>query len=445
MVYELVEVDRLKTGDDNVRHDVGDVNELAASMKAGGVLQPLLVDEADLVVVAGSRRLAAARMAGLTVVPVMKRAFTPQERLETMLVENLQREDLTPLEEAEALQRLADLGLTQRQIAARVGRSQGHVAKRLSLLALPQAVQQQVAKGTVTLPDAQELAKLKDAPDVVAKIAQGGTKAYGQSISSQVEQEVTKREREKKRKELTDALVAKGEPIVEIATDEYGYRVNLPDGVREVRKEAYTAEFVEMDPKKHAKLECHGVFVHPRSMETVEVCTKPDSHPSKADQIKAQRQKEAAARRKEEKAFEEMNERRRSFVRDQIAARVDKDGLLELAYLALTRPHRWAYYDVGVEYRLACGLAKLEVPEEVANLEQVEWDLVLAVEAEKSATARMRVTMAIAAAQFEVMLGNGREGAWANEAPWFEWLKKRGYEMSETEKKLVEGDKDAPR
>jgi len=434
--YQEVPVGELKMAADNVRQKVGDVSELAESIKAGGVLQPLLVNEADMVVVAGARRLAAAKKAGLKVVPVVKRTFTEQERLEAMIVENLQREDLTPLEEANGFKRLVEMGLSQRKIAAQVGRSQGHVAKRLALLALPEKVQKQVDSGGITLPDAQELAKLKDDPKRVEQLAAQGKSTYGASISSQVETELGKRTREKKRAAAADALRKKGENVIDAPTDTYGYRVSLPAGVKEVRKEAFTAEYVEMDPKKHAKLECHAVVVDPREFKPVEVCTKPDSHPSIADRQKAERQKEAAAAAKAKQAFKEMTERRRQFVADQVKARVDKDALIEIAYLALT--HEGHYYGTADEYEMAFDLLGLEKPgEDVANKGEIDWGVLLDAEAEKSATARARVTMAFAAASFEIFLD--RDGSWYAQRPYFAWLVKRGYELSKYEKEMTNG------
>lgn len=441
--YELVSIGRLKPAEDNIRQDVGDVSELAASIKAGGVLQALLVDETSMVVVAGARRLAAAKKAGLKEVPVVLRSFTEQERLETMIVENLQREDLTPLEEASAFKRLADLGLTQRQIAERVGRAQSHVAKRLSLLTLPEAVQKQVDSGGITLPDAQELAKIKDDPTLVEQLVDAATKkgAYAPSISSKVAQEQTRRETEKKRSAAKSALEKAGEKVIDVETDVYGFRVQLPEGMKEVRAQAYTAEFVEMAPAKHAKLECHAVYVDPREMKPVEVCTNPDSHPSKADQIKAERQKEAARVKKAREAFDAMTARRRDYVEVLIQARVDRDALLELAYLALMKGERWSYNASADEFELACELLRLEKPgDEVAGHDQIEWDVLLDSEAAKSASARHRVTLAIAAGKFEI--GLERDGRWTDDRPYFDWLKGRGYELSAYEKSLLDDASD---
>ena len=205
----MIAVGDLKVADDNVRFAVGDIADLAATLTEHGVIAPLLVREDDLLVVAGARRLAAAKKAGLKQVPVIKRKFTEQERVEVMLVENLQREDLQPLEEASGLKRLSEMGHTQREIAKRVGRSQAHVAKRLSLLELPETVQKAVDSGGIKLEAAQQLAKLKDNPKAVERIVKAALEDAGskseirqayatEDVSRKVSSEIAKAERLKK-------------------------------------------------------------------------------------------------------------------------------------------------------------------------------------------------------------------------------------------------------
>src|SRR4051812_28031558 len=135
-MFELVEIDRLVGAADNLRRNVGNVTELAASIRSIGVLEPLLVTPAvdGFAVVAGHRRLAAARKAGLEVVPCVVREMSEVERVIAMVVENEQRSDLSPIESAEGYFRLIDMGITQKELAKKVGRSAKHVASRLALL-----------------------------------------------------------------------------------------------------------------------------------------------------------------------------------------------------------------------------------------------------------------------------------------------------------------------
>jgi ParB/RepB/Spo0J family partition protein len=138
---------QLVPADDNPRDSSGDVSELARSIASNGVLQPLIVvlePEFGYRIVCGERRWRAAIKAGLRAVPCLVRALNDLQRQEAMLIENLHRRTLRPVEEARAYDRLLKLGYTQTRIAERLGRSQGHVCRRLSLLRLPKEVQIQV-------------------------------------------------------------------------------------------------------------------------------------------------------------------------------------------------------------------------------------------------------------------------------------------------------------
>ena len=126
---------------------------LADSIRRHGLLQPVVVRRVDgrYELIAGERRLRAARRAGLDKIPVIVRDAHPEDRLELALIENLQRENLSPLEEAEAYRHLVDeYGFTQEEVAERVGKSRPAVANTLRLLGLPEAVKAQLEKGELT-------------------------------------------------------------------------------------------------------------------------------------------------------------------------------------------------------------------------------------------------------------------------------------------------------
>ena len=141
--------------------------ELEASIRQQGVIQPLLVrrlDDEDYELIAGERRLRAAERAGLTHVPVYVREVTEAESLEMALVENIQRDDLGPLEEAAAYQKLMiEFGHTQEQIATRVGKSRPAVANALRLLRLPDSIKKDLARGRLTAGHARVLLSIDDA------------------------------------------------------------------------------------------------------------------------------------------------------------------------------------------------------------------------------------------------------------------------------------------
>ncbi len=148
--------------------DDAKLKELAASIKAHGILSPILLrrEGGRLEVVAGERRLRAARMAGLVVVPALVKEVSSGEALEMALVENLQREDLNPIEEAEAYLRLQDeFGLTQEEVARRVGRDRSSVANALRLLRLPKRVRADLIAGALSEGHARALLSLERGAD----------------------------------------------------------------------------------------------------------------------------------------------------------------------------------------------------------------------------------------------------------------------------------------
>ncbi|MBS7299972.1 MAG: ParB/RepB/Spo0J family partition protein [Eubacteriales bacterium] len=145
--------------------DTQALEALAESIRQAGVLQPLLVVEngARYRIVAGERRYRAARMAGLQSVPCVVRDMTEQERMEAALIENLQREDLNPIEEATGIRALMEeCGYTQELAAKRVGRSRPAVANLLRLLQLPESIRELVKAGELSAGHARVLAGLAD-------------------------------------------------------------------------------------------------------------------------------------------------------------------------------------------------------------------------------------------------------------------------------------------
>jgi ParB family transcriptional regulator, chromosome partitioning protein len=142
-----------------------ELQELTESIRAHGVLQPLIVTRGDregyYVLIAGERRWNAARLAGLSEVPVIIREATDQERLELAIIENVQRSDLSALEEAEAYRQLAeDFSLSHEAIAAKVGRSRVTVTNTLRLLKLPDSVKNALVEGKIAQGHARALLAL---------------------------------------------------------------------------------------------------------------------------------------------------------------------------------------------------------------------------------------------------------------------------------------------
>lgn len=163
----MVKVTSIEPNREQPRKDFNEeaMGELAKSMKVYGVLQPLLVQKKGdyYEIIAGERRWRAAKLAGLKEVPVVIREYTKQQTMEIALIENVQREDLNPIEEAKAYQRLIqEFELKQEEIAARVGKSRVTITNSMRLLKLDERVQEMLIQNQITGGHARALLTVED-------------------------------------------------------------------------------------------------------------------------------------------------------------------------------------------------------------------------------------------------------------------------------------------
>lgn len=442
----MIPLGQLHPAKDNPRADVGDVTELAASIKAVGLLEPLVVmpQSKGYLIVCGARRHAAARMAGLQEVPAIVREFTEADRVEAMLIENLQREDLSVLEEAEAYARLVKLGLSQRRLAERVGRSQSHVSKRLALVGLPPEAAELVVSGGITLEDAQELAKLpkKAIPGVVADAKRYGANQAHYSIL----QATRAVENEKKVKALLAELEANGEPAV---TCPGSYQA--PRGHAIVDPRAWNPSYVKFEIAAHKKQPCHVVGVQPDG-GAIELCSDPKRHPQPKPDATPKMTKEQREEKRQREELESAGERRRAFVRELIAGKVSKDDLVAIALPGLLKADSegWALAGWLLRVDLPAGAPDEEPPEgwpthqDYLEADPEVIEAAFYERAAKSTTERLRVSFAAAAAELEQCLIYGFTwGAlrWTAQAElYLDVLRAHGYEISSAETTKLEAD-----
>ena len=164
------------------RFDEGTLRELADSIRSSGVIQPLLVrrvQSGEYQLVAGERRLRAAQLAGLTRVPAIIRDHDDRGMLELALIENIQREDLNPIDEAKAYQALVDkVGLTHDQLSERVGKQRATITNSLRLLTLPAEVMDMVSRGTLSAGHARAVLSLENRGDQLAAARYVASKGF---------------------------------------------------------------------------------------------------------------------------------------------------------------------------------------------------------------------------------------------------------------------------
>ena len=182
------------------------LQELAASIKEFGVVQPVVVRKKgrSYELVAGERRLRAAGLAGLTKVPAIVKDYDDAKMMEIALIENIQRHDLNPIEEAQGLRRLMqEFKLTQEQTAEKVGRSRSAVTNILRLLNLPEQVQKQIINGMLTMGQAKQLLGLPK-PEQMCEVAEA---IIANGWSSRMTEEVVRKLKEGKKLKIVRELV----------------------------------------------------------------------------------------------------------------------------------------------------------------------------------------------------------------------------------------------
>lgn len=178
------------------------LQELAESIKEHGIIEPVILKKTikGYELVAGERRTKAARLANLETIPAVIRDFNDQEMMEIALLENIQREDLNPIEEASAYQKIIELGgLTQEEFAQKFGKSRSHVTNMLGLLNLPSSVKDYVVEQKLSMGHARALSKISDM-DKVRDLAQ---KVVTESLSVRSLEQLISEENLPKKQEQT--------------------------------------------------------------------------------------------------------------------------------------------------------------------------------------------------------------------------------------------------
>ena len=146
------------------------LEELSSSIREHGVFQPIIIKKSikGYEIIAGERRVRASKLAGKETIPAIIRDFTDEQMMEISLLENLQRENLNPIEEAQAYRSMLDkLGITQEELSNKVGKSRSHITNIIGILRLPEEVQKMIAQEKLTMSHAKLLSKLENEEDII--------------------------------------------------------------------------------------------------------------------------------------------------------------------------------------------------------------------------------------------------------------------------------------
>ena len=299
-IAELIEVslDDITIPPGNHRQDLGDLNGLAESIRTIGLVQPITVRQRDAggyELVAGQRRLAAARLAGLSTVPAVVRGYADVESRKAMAMENLNRKDLEPLEAAAAYQELLDLGIASEEVAALAGTSAQQVSDHTSLLSLPRKVRRELAGGAIDYQTALLLTQLADTPERLTR-ALHNTRD-GSSLTSAVQHELHARELDRKTESSRVELEQRGVPIIERPRESFSPRAR-------VRRLGNGWGCIPLTQAKHAREACHAAYIEEHTGDIVFVCIDVQRHVGVVPGIEApaDAKAERAAKRSERQA-----------------------------------------------------------------------------------------------------------------------------------------------
>ena len=222
--YAELDIEKLKPSSvqPRLKFNEDSIDELASSIKESGILQPVLVvpEGNHYTIIVGERRWRAAQKIGFKKIPSIIRTMPKAQQLETSLVENLQREDLNPLEIALAYQKLSqELNYTQQEIAEKVGKERASVANYLRLLNLPKEIQDHLAAGKISMGHARALLSLENAKDQVAMARQIVNKQLSvRQIEKTVQALKDSPQKEKKRPPNPDLMALQEEFIRHLGT-----------------------------------------------------------------------------------------------------------------------------------------------------------------------------------------------------------------------------------
>lgn len=433
--FHNLRVADLRPHPSNIRKNLGDLTELAGSIASKGVLEPLLVVPEGFVV-CGHRRLAAAIQVGEQRVPCVVRELTAQEAIEAMLVENLQRSDLTPLEEANAYQELLNLGESADEIAAAVSVNADRIRRRAALLKLPNAARELLESHRITIGAAEELLQLKGHPEEINHlIDRAGFKAgeVRDTPLASFSWQLTEAKNRIKIAESRAASIAKAEKA--------GLKVvPLPKFNDKAKRIGTGYADVNTPLAAHRSLACHAVAIGDNG-KLVAVCTKPKNHPE------ATKEAETAERKpgRDYEAERQEAERRHALLIGLLRSYVDAhpSGSAEVHALAVMTLREGSYADAA---DTICEILGIDFTKGFGNSDKVfvEWLMrdatVIRGAMPVPELARLqKARLAIDLAQLDECYAQN-EGSSNDQNAWLLFLRGLGYELDDEDLRVFSVD-----
>ena len=304
----MIDVDKIYPHPDNPRKDLGDLTELAESIKAKGIMQNLTVVPRSMyapnlyTVIIGHRRLSAARLAGLTQVPCVISDMSEKDQLATMLLENMQRSDLTPYEEARGFQLMLDFGESVASIAEKTGFSQTKIRNRVKLSRFDEELMKKSQAYQPTLEQYLKLSEIEDTDIANECLREIGTKNFDNKVANAIRQQKEKKEREAARN-----LISKYAKKLEDSSYDavHGHYVAVESIYSECSEER-----IQKALEKHGKLywsEGYGFTIYRKYGAEDDAAS---------EEIKEKRRQRDALEHKANKMWEDMIDRAEAWVKE---------------------------------------------------------------------------------------------------------------------------------
>lgn len=437
LVY--ISVDELYPHPDNPRKELGDLTELAESIKAKGIMQNLTVvprNEGGYTVIIGHRRSAAAKLAGLTEVPCVIVEMSEREQVATMLLENMQRVDLTAYEQAQGFQMMIDFGDTVEGIAEKTGFSKKTVRGRLKMAELDSEILREVSSSRqLSIGDFDKIAQIEDIGKRNELLRTVGTNNFEQSFGRALKQQKIDRAMPF----VKDAVKAlKGNKIERY--DTYGGKYTK---ILEVKLEDFKSGYAPEIPQEHAGKKFFYYIDEYNGALNLYILT-PKAAPVKRPKEEIEREKQIKdAYATLDALAAEVYELRYNFIKGLKVTKANVDAVKEGAFLALLSEQH--YYNSHINKR--------EIYADVAGVEGIK-DLYITSEIFDKIIAAYRtepkrIYPSIIYASFGDTKTKGFYTTYRNEYPrhnqnrklvmLYEWLISLGYEMSDDEKALMDG------